>query len=84
MHFWTDVKEYYDTTLERITQLREDPLKIATSSFLEGPLDVPERPAEYTLDYRTHFERRTRLHEAPVYRSVFVKQGRICEAGPYL
>jgi tRNA (guanine-N7-)-methyltransferase len=74
LHFWTDVKEYYDTTLERITQLREGPLKIAPTSFLEGPLDVPERPAEHTLDYCTHFERRTRLQEAPVYRSVFVKQ----------
>jgi tRNA (guanine-N7-)-methyltransferase len=63
-HFWTDVKEYYVTTLEQI----------ARQSALEGPLTVPQRPAEHTLDYHTHFERRTRLQGAPVYRSEFVKR----------
>ena len=38
---------------------------------LAGPLEVPERPAEHDLDFRTHFERRTRLHgEAGVSRGV--------------
>ncbi len=63
-HFWTDVKEYHATTLEQIAQ----------QVTLEGPLVVPERSAEHTLDYRTHFERRTRLQGAPVYRSEFVKR----------
>jgi tRNA (guanine-N7-)-methyltransferase len=35
---------------------------------------VPERAAEHDLDYRTHFERRTRLAEQPVYRAQFVKE----------
>ncbi len=64
LHFWTDVKEYFDTTLEQIAQ---------QTSF-EGPLAVSQRPAEHTLDYHTHFERRTRLQGAPVYRSEFVKR----------
>lgn len=60
LHFWTDVLEYYESTLELIK-----------STKLIGPLEVIERPAEHELDYRTHFERRTRLNEAPVYRSLF-------------
>ena len=63
LHFWTDVQEYFDTTLELI----------AEHTPLVGPLDVPEKPATHTLDYRTHFERRTRLNAEPVYRSEFVK-----------
>jgi tRNA (guanine-N7-)-methyltransferase len=64
LHFWTDVKEYFDATLELIA---------ATTKFV-GPLAVPEKAPEHALDYRTHFERRTRLHEQPVYRSEFVKE----------
>lgn len=63
LHFWTDVQEYFDATLELIA---------ATTKFI-GPLDVPEKAPEHALDYRTHFERRTRLHEQPVYRAEFVK-----------
>jgi tRNA (guanine-N7-)-methyltransferase len=63
LHFWTDVKEYFDNTLELI----------ARCTPLAGPLEVPERPAEHDLDFRTHFERRMRLHGEPVYRSEFVK-----------
>ena len=40
---------------------------------LVGPLEVAERPAEHELDYRTHFERRMRLADLPVYRSEFRK-----------
>lgn len=61
LHFWTDVEEYFATTLELI----------ATTTHLEGPLPVPERAPEHDLDYRTHFERRTRLHDEPVYRAEF-------------
>jgi tRNA (guanine-N7-)-methyltransferase len=63
LHFWTDVEEYFRTTLELI----------AATVRLEGPLPVVERVAEHDLDYRTHFERRTRKSEQPVYRAEFSK-----------
>ena len=63
LHFWTDVAEYFEQSLELIAQ----------QALLEGPFDVPEREALHTLDYRTHFERRMRLHDEPVYRSLFTK-----------
>ena len=66
LHFWTDVEEYFRTTLELI----------AATVKLEGPLSVHERPAERDLDYRTHFERRTRKNEQPVYRAEFEKRVR--------
>jgi tRNA (guanine-N7-)-methyltransferase len=62
LHFWTDVQEYFQTSLELI----------AAHAALVGPLPVTERPAEHTLDYRTHFERRTRLAGEKVYRAEFV------------
>jgi len=63
LHFWTDVEEYFRTTLALI----------AAATKLAGPLPVAERPAEHDLDYRTHFERRTRKSELPVYRAEFQK-----------
>ena len=51
LHFWTDVRERFDETLELIA---------AHTPFV-GPLEVAERQAEHDLDYRTHFERRMRL-----------------------
>lgn len=63
LHFWTDVEEYYQSTLELI----------AATVQLTGPLPVAEKPAEHDLDYRTHFERRTRKNEEPVYRAEFRK-----------
>jgi tRNA (guanine-N7-)-methyltransferase len=65
LHFWTDVQEYFETTL---------PL-IAATAVLEGPFPVAEQLAEHDLDYRTHFERRMRLHQLPVYRAEFRKPG---------
>ncbi len=64
LHFWTDVQEYFDTSL---------PI-IASSTQLTGPLNVEERTPEHDLDYRTHFERRMRKHEQPIYRSEYVKE----------
>jgi tRNA (guanine-N7-)-methyltransferase len=61
LHFWTDVEEYFDTTLALVADVTN----------LAGPFDVPEPPAEHDLDYRTHFERRTRKNEQPVYRAEF-------------
>lgn len=64
LHFWTDVQEYFETTLALIQE----------ATRLAGPFDVPETPAQHDLDYRTHFERRTRLSGEPVYRAEFVRQ----------
>lgn len=61
LHFWTDVEEYYRTTLDLILAV----------THLQGPLPVPERTPEHDLDYRTHFERRTRLAGEAVYRAEF-------------
>lgn len=63
LHFWTDVEEYYQTTLEML----------ASDTALQGPFPVVEQPAEHDLDYRTHFERRMRLHGLAVYRAEFRK-----------
>jgi len=63
-HFWTDVRDYFDATLALI----------AAQTALVGPLEVAERPAVHDLDYRTHFERRTRLGGEPVYRAEFRKR----------
>jgi tRNA (guanine-N7-)-methyltransferase len=63
LHFWTDVEAYFQATLDLI----------AARTPLAGPLPVTERAAEHDLDYRTHFERRTRLHGEAVYRAEFVK-----------
>ena len=64
LHFWTDVKEYFDTSLELLAEVTD----------LEGPFDVAESEAEDDMDYRTHFERRTRKNEEPVYRAQFRKK----------
>jgi len=63
LHFWTDVAEYF-----------EDGLRVLQSTSLEGPMPVAEIPAEHELDYHTHFERRTRLKELPVYRALLRKK----------
>jgi tRNA (guanine-N7-)-methyltransferase len=64
LHFWTDVREYFETTQELL----------AAHTQLNGPFEVVEQPAEHDLDYRTHFERRMRKHGLPVFRSEFRKQ----------
>jgi tRNA (guanine-N7-)-methyltransferase len=64
LHYWTDVCERFEATLDLL----------AAHTALAGPLDVAELPAEHELDYRTHFERRMRLAELPVYRAEFRKR----------
>ena len=64
LHFWTDVKEYFETSLELIESV----------SDLDGPIDVPAKAPEHDLDYRTHFERRMRMHDKQIFRSLFVKK----------
>lgn len=65
LHFWTDVEEYFNSTLKLL----------AANTNLSGPFEVPETPPEHEFDYRTHFERRTRLHGETVYRTEFRKNG---------
>lgn len=62
-HFWSDVEEYFDESLELL----------AAQTVLQGPIAVSEAPAQHEMDYRTHFERRMRLHGEPVYRAEFLK-----------
>jgi tRNA (guanine-N7-)-methyltransferase len=61
LHFWSDVREYFDATVELIT---------ANPCFHDAR-DIAEARAEHDLDYRTHFERRMRQHGVPVYRIEF-------------
>ena len=62
-HFWTDVRDYYEhICIEVIDNL----------PFL-GPRYVPERVATHSMDYTTHFERRARTNDMPVYRAIFEK-----------
>jgi tRNA (guanine-N7-)-methyltransferase len=63
LHFWTDVQEYFDVTMELL----------AEKTDFVGPIEVEQRNAEHDLDYQTHFERRMRMHEESVYRSLFRK-----------
>ena len=63
LHFWTDVEEYFQTSLELL----------AAHTTLLGPLPVPETPAEHDMAYRTHFERRVRQANEPVFRAEFKK-----------
>jgi len=63
LHFWTDVEEYFQESISLLLQVTR----------LQGPLEVPLQPAAHDLDYRTHFERRMRLHGEAVYRAEFVK-----------
>jgi tRNA (guanine-N7-)-methyltransferase len=59
LHVWTDVEEYF---LEALAAAR------ATGLFAP-PRDEPAGEPGHDLDYRTHFERRTRLAGMPVWRA---------------
>jgi tRNA (guanine-N7-)-methyltransferase len=59
LHIWTDVEEYF---VEALAAAR------ATGLFGEPRVEEPHEPA-HDLDYRTHFERRTRLAGMPVWRA---------------
>ncbi|OHB70870.1 MAG: tRNA (guanosine(46)-N7)-methyltransferase TrmB [Planctomycetes bacterium RBG_13_63_9] len=63
LHFWTDVGEYFESSVELL----------AAHTGLAGPFEVREDPAEHDMGYRTHFERRVRLHGEVVYRAEFRK-----------
>jgi tRNA (guanine-N7-)-methyltransferase len=64
LHFWTDVAEYYESSL---------PI-IADATRLAGPLPVAEQTPAHDMDYRTNFERRKRRDGLPIYRAEYRKQ----------
>lgn len=63
LHFWTDVHDYFQASMSLISE----------HTGLSGPFSVCERDPDHDLDYRTHFERRTRLEGMPVFRAEFCK-----------
>ncbi|MEM9587686.1 MAG: tRNA (guanosine(46)-N7)-methyltransferase TrmB, partial [Planctomycetota bacterium] len=63
-HFWTDVLDYFELTIEMIALVAPE---------LGVPIPEEEIAAEHDLDYRTHFERRSRMHQIPVYRVRYEK-----------
>jgi tRNA (guanine-N7-)-methyltransferase len=83
-HFWTDVLEYFESAIEMIAvevpqfgpPIPEEPESdVATAEPVMKSLSAematlgPPQPA-----YRTHFERRSRLHQIPVYRVRYDKR----------
>ena len=64
-HFWTDVLDYFESTTELIAE--------QTPEF-GVPIPEEEIEASHDLDYRTHFERRSRQHQIPVYRVRYEKK----------
>ena len=65
LHFWTDVLDYFEDTIEMIADVTPQ---------LGVPIPEIEIEASHDLDYRTHFERRSRLHNIPVYRVRYEKR----------
>lgn len=59
LHVWTDVEEYFQEAMTAAA---------ATGLFAAPREELPSAPA-HDLDYRTHFERRTRLAGMPVWRA---------------
>jgi tRNA (guanine-N7-)-methyltransferase len=65
LHFWTDVLDYFEHTVELIAQVAPE---------LGVPIPEDEIEATHDLDYRTHFERRSRQNLIPVYRVRYHKR----------
>lgn len=59
LHVWTDVEEYF----------RESMAFAQATGLFADPREEQVSAAEHELDYRTHFERRTRLANEPVWRA---------------
>jgi tRNA (guanine-N7-)-methyltransferase len=52
LHFWTDVLDYFEQTIEMIAEIAPE---------LGVPVPEEEIESTHDLDYRTHFERRSRV-----------------------
>lgn len=63
LHFWSDVEEYFQATLQMVHE----------HTSLRGPFPTPEQAAAHDLDYQTNFERRMRLQGKPIHRARFEK-----------
>ncbi len=66
LHIWTDVEEYFNESMAAVH---------ATGLFGEEHDELASL-GEHDLDYRTHFERRTRLAGEPVWRAVLKRNDR--------
>lgn len=64
-HFWTDVLDYFEDTIEMIAEIAPQ---------FGVPIPEEMEPSEHDLDYRTHFERRSRKNQIPVYRVRYEKR----------
>jgi tRNA (guanine-N7-)-methyltransferase len=64
LHVWTDVEEYFHEAMAAA----------AATGLFTPPEEEPAKAPEHDLDYRTHFERRTRLAGEPVWRAVLRRQ----------
>lgn len=67
LHFWTDVLDYFELTVELIAEIAPE---------LGVPLPEVQRESTHDLDYHTHFERRSRKFGIPVYRVCYRKRDR--------
>ncbi|MEM9828179.1 MAG: tRNA (guanosine(46)-N7)-methyltransferase TrmB [Planctomycetota bacterium] len=72
LHFWTDVLDYFEDTIEMIAE---------TCPGFGVPIPESAGDVQHDLDYRTHFERRSRKQQIPVYRVRYVKQPETPESG---
>ncbi|MDR3181890.1 MAG: tRNA (guanosine(46)-N7)-methyltransferase TrmB [Planctomycetaceae bacterium] len=65
LHFWTDVEEYFQSALTLLS---------AETNLTGQPSDseTPQTDSG-SIDYKTHFERRTLLHGEKVYRAMYRK-----------
>ncbi len=59
LHIWTDVEEYFEEALAAA----------ARTGLFAAPSEEAASEPRHDLDYRTHFERRTRLAGLPVWRA---------------
>jgi tRNA (guanine-N7-)-methyltransferase len=63
LHVWTDVEEYFREALDAA----------AGTGLYAAPREEAAGEPRHDLDYRTHFERRTRLAGAPVWRAALTR-----------
>ncbi|MCO8122185.1 tRNA (guanosine(46)-N7)-methyltransferase TrmB [Stieleria sp. TO1_6] len=64
-HFWTDVLDYFESTIELIAEIAPE---------FGVPIPEEKQLSTHDLDYRTHFERRSRKNQIPVYRVRYEKK----------
>ncbi len=64
-HFWTDVLDYFESTIELIAEILPQ---------FGCPRPETVRPADDPWDYRTHFEKRSRELAIPVHRVRYDKR----------